>query len=310
VEILLGISLPFFGLIGAGYFAGRFGALPPPAATGLNSFVFWFALPAMLFMRMSSASLLESFDWRFVAAFSGGGLISFAVCVVAGRLLFQTRLAEAAIQGMAASFGNVGYLGLPLLLAAFGDSVIVPAVTVIVLDHILLLPLTTALIQLGSGRHASSAAIARTVALALARNPLIIATAAGIAWSASGATLPQPLATFGELLASAAAPCALFVLGATLVGRPLSSGFPELALMSACKLLLHPALVLLLATLLSLDPLLRAVAVVEAGLPIAANVFVMARGYNVYVERASSAILLTTIIAVFTVSALLAIFAR
>ena len=307
METLLTISLPFFALVAAGYAAGHFRVLEPAATAGLNAFVFWFALPTMLFMKMSAASLVQDFEWRFIAAYSGGGLISFILCVVLGRLLFRPRLGESAIQGMGAAFGNVGYMGLPIILAVFGERVVLPAVLVIVFDHIILLPITTAMIELGAGRQASLAIIFRRVVTALARNPLIIATIAGLLWGVGGLHLPLPVVAFGNLLANAAAPCALFAIGATLVGRPLHSGFPELALISVIKLVVHPALAFGIAGLLTLDPLLTKVAVLEASLPLAANVFIMARAYNVYVERASSAILLSTICAVFTVSALLAL---
>jgi predicted permease len=140
LETLLTISLPFFGLIGAGYAAARFRLLPDAAAAGLNVFVFRFALPVMLFMKMADASLGRDFDVRFLLAYSGGGLVSFAACVVLGRLLFRPKLGESGIQGMAAAFGNVGYMGLTIIIAVFGERVIVPAVLVLVMDHLILLP--------------------------------------------------------------------------------------------------------------------------------------------------------------------------
>ncbi len=309
MDILLNVSLPFFGLIGVGYAAARFRLLPEAAVAGLNAFVFWFALPAMLFMKMSVASIGAGFDWNFIVAYSGGGLLSFIACVLLGRLFFRPTLGESGIQGIGAAFGNVGYLGLPIVLAVFGESILLPAVMVIVFDHIILLPLATAFIQAGSEGQASPRRILVAVAIAISRNPLIVSTIVGISWGALGLGVPKPLEVFGNLLASAAAPCALFALGGTLVGRPLATGFPELGLISACKLVLHPALAYGIATWLAVDPLLTALATVEASLPVAANVFVMARAYNVYVERASSAILFSTLCGVVTVSALLAILA-
>lgn len=77
--------------------------------------------------------------------------------------------------------------------------------------------------------------------------------------------------------------------------------------MSALKLLVHPAAMWLATTrLFDVDPLWATVAILGASLPVAANVFIIARQYDVYVERASSAILVSTIISVITVSALLA----
>src|SRR3546814_1365033 len=77
METLLNVSLPFFGLIFIGYGAGRTRLITPQAYLGLNAFVIWFALPALLFLKMSQAPVFEAFDPRFVAAYTGGGLIAY-----------------------------------------------------------------------------------------------------------------------------------------------------------------------------------------------------------------------------------------
>jgi malonate transporter and related proteins len=59
--------------------------------------------------------------------------------------------------------------------------------------------------------------------------------------------------------------------------------------------------------LFDVDPLWATVAILAASLPVAANVFIVAKQYDTYVERASSAILVSTIVSVVTVSALLTI---
>jgi malonate transporter len=305
---LLNISLPFFGLIAAGYAAGRTRVLPPEAAGGLNAFVFWFALPAFLFMRMSAADT-GGFDLRFVIAYSGGELLCFVICYALARALFGRDPERNALRGAAGAFGNIGYMGLPIIVAVFGERMLVPAVTVILMDNFLMF-LPSILIQLARRAGGAGAGpVLRMVIGTLLRNPLLLAMAAGLACGAFEVAIPVPLASFGNLLSAAAAPCALFVLGATLVGRPLTSGFTEVAMMSIGKLVLHPALVFGIAVLVSLDPELTAVAVVEASLPIAAHVFITARTYEVYAERISSAILFSTVCAVVSVSLVLYWFA-
>jgi predicted permease len=309
MDVVLNVAFPFFALIFGGYGAARFEALAPAAVIGLNSFVFWFALPAMLFMKMSAAPVGEVFDWRFLAAFSGGGMLAFIATYAAGRALFSPRPAESAIQGMAAAFGNIGYMGIPIIVAVFGDKAVLPAALVLVADHVVTIPVTTALIEYDRPQHGSLFSIFWRVLGNLARHPLILSIAAGLASAALHVRLPVPLAALGDLLAGAAPPCALFALGATLAGRPLTQGWREVGLMSAGKLFVHPLMAYAIARALALDPFLTAVVVVEASLPIAANVFIMARAYDTYVERASSAILVSTIVAVFTVSGLLAVLA-
>lgn len=309
METLLNVSLPFFGLIFAGYAAGHTRIITAQAYMGLNTFVIWFALPAMLFLKMATAPVFEAFDIRFVAAYTGGGLIAYALVVILSRLMFPLGWGERAMQGMGAAFGNVGFMGLPILVTLFGDAAVLPAVMVIVFDHIILIPLTTAIIEGSGGRHASIGAILRKVGSGMARNPLIISTFAGLLWGLVGLTLPVPLEALLKLLSDAAAPCALFALGLTLVGRPLSDGLDQVTLTAIGKLAIHPLLVWMLAAyVVELDPFLTAVAVIQASMPTAANVYILATAQNVFVERTSSTILVTTAIATVTVSAFMVLF--
>jgi predicted permease len=71
------------------------------------------------------------------------------------------------------------------------------------------------------------------------------------------------------------------------------------------KLIIHPLVTWWLAFyVFDVEPLWATVAVVMAALPAGANCFVLASRYGVYVQRASSAILLSTVAAVVTVSLL------
>lgn len=310
METLLNVSLPFFGMIFAGWGAARFKLLDNAAATGINAFVFWFALPIMLFMKMAAAPIGDAFDWRFFVTYSGGGMVAFWACVLLCRILFRSPLAHAGIQGMAAGFPNVGYMGLPILIALFGERAVIPGVLVIVFDHVILIPVTTALVEAGSGRRATAVDIIKRVLIALSRNPLIVATSLGLLLGLSGIPLPVPLTALGNLFANAAGPCALFALGASLGDRHLGAGIDEIVVMSACRLLLHPlASWVIGAAVLDLDPVLLSIAVIDASLPVAANVFVMARAYDTYTDRASATVLISTAIGVVTVSCFIAIFA-
>jgi predicted permease len=78
--------------------------------------------------------------------------------------------------------------------------------------------------------------------------------------------------------------------------------------MTTFKLLIHPAAMWFATTqLFDVDPLWATVAILGASLPVAANVFIVAKQYDTYVERTSSAILVSTIVSVVTVSALLTV---
>jgi hypothetical protein len=76
--------------------------------------------------------------------------------------------------------------------------------------------------------------------------------------------------------------------------------------MVAAKLFLHPILAwLAFAWLLELDPLWVNAGVIFAACPVGLNVYVFAQHYEVAIETASSAILISTALAMLTITALL-----
>jgi malonate transporter and related proteins len=308
LQTILNTALPFFALIFCGYGAGRFRLLSEASVAGVNAFVFYFALPAFIFNLLATSPLADVVNGPFVAAYLGTGLVVFAVAAILGRLLFKVRRSEAALQGSAAVLGNTGYMGIPLVAAAFGDRAAIPLVLGLTLEATVLIPLTIILVEAQKGLDAGWSQLLGSVAGAMVRNPIIIAIFTGVLVSAMSLGLPTPIENFTDLLGRAAGPCALFALGATLTSFPISTGIGEVSYMTFFKLLVHPAAIWFATTrLFDVDPLWASVAILGASLPVAANVFIVARQYDTYVERTSSAILVSTAISVVTVSALLTV---
>ena len=76
--------------------------------------------------------------------------------------------------------------------------------------------------------------------------------------------------------------------------------------MTVTKLAIHPALAFVMAVfVLGLDPFLSAAVVIIAALPVGANVYIFAQHYNVAVQEASSAILISTGLSMVTIPVLL-----
>jgi malonate transporter and related proteins len=306
LQTILNNALPFFALIFCGYGAGRLNLLTATAAAGVNTFVFYFALPAFLFSLMSSSPIAEVLNGPFIGAYVCASLAVFGLAAAGGRLLFDVGRGEAAVQGLAAVLPNTGYMGIPLAVAVFGREAAVPLVVGLTLDGVLLIPLGILLIESEKGREAGPLRSALSTLPNLVRNPLIISIFAGLAASAIGVTTPTPVSNFLDLLGGAAGPCALFALGATLASRSVAGGAAEISYMTVMKLFVHPATLLLTtAVLFDVDPLWATAALLGAALPVAANVFIVARQYDTYVTRASGAVLISTAVSVVTVSALL-----
>ena len=103
----------------------------------------------------------------------------------------------------------------------------------------------------------------------------------------------------------AAGPCALFAIGLFMAGKSLRSGLGEVAWVVALKLIAQPLITWWLAFhVFALDGVWGLSAVIQAALPTGALAFVLAQQYGLYVQRATSVILISTVGSLVTLSAL------
>ena len=305
MEPIVNVVLPVFAIIFCGYVSGRMKVLGEASSEALNGFVYYVALPVLLFFSMARVEPAEIFQWQFIGAFALGSAATLLIAFAISRWVFKARMAETSLFGMTAIFGNTGFMGIPLAIVAFGPEAALPAIIATVFQSLILLALVAALIEMDlSGGRGGGNALADT-ARALIKNPLLISSAAGIAWSFGGAKLPVPVATFCEILSAAAGPSALFAIGLFMVGKPLRAGMGEVASMSILKLIVQPAITWwLVVNVFEMAPMWAAMAILMAALPAGANCFVLAQNYGVYVQRTSAAVLISTIVAVMTLSVL------
>ena len=303
IEIFLK-TLPFFGLIGLGYGAGRSGFFPPEATAYLTKFVFYFALSAMLFGFAANLSLGELLNFRAAAAYLWACSVLY-VLVMAIALLRRNTLDTAVIEAHCAVIGNTGFLGVPLLVVLLGPASVPTVLLVLTIDMIVFSSLFTMLIMLSrDGRVDRS--LPRKLIMAVARNPMVMAMALGLLWSSTGLAVPALANDFLTLLGAAATPGALFAIGASLadktIERPRIVGW-----LSFGKLALHPALTAFAALVLfGVEPQVAGVLIAAAALPVAGNVFILAQHYNTGVARVSATILVSTLISIATVPVVIA----
>ena len=298
-------TLPFFAVIATGFLAGRARFITPEATGQLTRFVFYFALSAMLFGFAANLSLAEIFSLPFVLAYLTGTALVWGLVLALG-LIRGTGREAALFEAHTGVIGNVGFLGIPMLVLLLGPKAVGPVLLVLAVDLIVFSSaLALGITLLRSGRVGPDTL--RLLALGLLKNPMIVSTVLGMAWGATGRSLWPPVAEFMTLLGAAATPCALFAIGASLAGRrpdrPLIAAW-----LSFAKLVLHPAAVAIAALwLFPVEPYAAGVMIAAAALPVAGNVFILAQHYGVAPQRVSTAILISTALSVLTVTAVIAL---
>jgi predicted permease len=300
-----------FGLVLCGWAAGRLRLVGAESSDALNQFVYYFALPAMLFAAVARGSLEEIFNLPFLA----GVVVATLACAAAGfalsALVSGGTPQEHSLRAMNASFSNTGYLGIPLVTVAYGPEAALPAAMATIATNVMLFATSLTLLELFDRRPAAqgqerSGGIALAL-LGTARSPLIWPIVLAIVLVAANLTLPLPVMRLADLLAGAAGPGALFALGLFVSRQSMREGMAAAWPGVALKLLLHPLLAaVIFYGLLSVDPLWAKVAVVGASLPLGATAFVLAQRYKVLEVETSCSAVLSTALSVFTVSGIMA----
>ena len=301
---VLSLTIPFFGVIALGAFSRAIGFFDADMGLKLARFAFYFILPPFLFLSITAAPVEDLFNIGFLIRYEVATIAMLCLTGVASAYLFGFKGIKRGLYGLNAAYPNVGYIGVPLCLMAFGPEAILPLAVILSLDTITLL-VCTALFIKADDSGALLASLAHTGKQLIA-NPLILSAIGGIAFAYSGLPVPDIADRFLSMLAGAAAPAALFALGITLYGSNLRQAKIEIGLLTVLKLVVHPVLVaVLFIAWPGMEPIWVQTAILSAALPIAANVFAMSQYYQSYSEKTAGAIMLTTIIASITTPAVL-----
>ncbi len=303
---IVGLVLPFFGMIFIGALAARLVKQPLEALGWMNVFVVYIALPALFFQLLSRTPIEELTEWRYIAGSMLATFLIFLMMFAGSVVVARGEIAESTIKGLAAAYGNIGYMGPGLALLVFGPEAAVPVALIFSFENVMHFTLAPMLMALAGSEKTSGATLALGVAKRIVLHPFIIATAAGGLAAWAQVQPPAPVSRLLDYLAQAAAPCALFAMGVTLALRPLKRVPRELGIISALKLVVHPILCWVMLSLFgNFSDVWVYSAILLAALPTAANVFVIAQQYGVWVQRASASVLVTTMLSVVTVTAII-----
>ncbi|GAB5449009.1 AEC family transporter [Gymnodinialimonas sp.] len=297
-------TLPFFALIALGFQACRTGFFTSEAAAYLTKFVFYFALSAMLFRFAANLSLSDIIDWQFVGAYLSACIVVYLIAT-AVAMARKRPVAEAAFEAQCAIIGNVGFLGIPMLVVLLGEAAAGPVILVLSVDLIVFSSLIVIIVT-GSRDGRMSLGVLRTVGLGLLKNPMIVSITLGLAWSTTGLAVPGPVNEFLAILGAAATPGALFAIGASLADKS-AERMSVAGWLTFCKLVLHPLAVAVAALwIFDVPDYDAAVMIAAASLPVAGNVYILAQHYGVAPQRVSATILISTALSILTVSAVIA----
>jgi len=271
------------------------------ASNALAQFVFYFAIPVMLFRSMATTTLPGQIAWGYLFSYFIGFAIVFAIGMTVARMVFGGSFARQVIIGFSAAFGNTVLLGIPLVLTSFGDEAGLPLFLLMACHGTVLFTTLTVVLEAGSGGRADLREVMRKAATGLLSNPILWGMAGGIAFNLLGLQLPGPIERWAALMAGAALPCALFSVVASLRVYRIAGALAPAMTIVVLKLAVLPLVVWLLAVaVFDVPPLWAKVVILLAALPVGVNAYLFGARYDAGQAESAAAIVLSSILSVAT----------
>ena len=292
--IFVNVVLPVFGIAAIGYILGPKLSLE---AHTLSRAAYYVLIPAFIFqaistsqMELKSALLMVIFITLCHLVFAGMGW-------AAGRLLNRSAEVTAAFM-MIAVFGNVGNFGIPLIRFRLGDAALAPATISFVAISI-----TAFIVCVGAAGWAKGG---RDGAIrSLFKTPALWATIPGLLVSAGKVELPLVLTRIVGLLAGGMIPLMLLALGLQLSAARKLRINKNVIVASGLRLIAAPAIAALAAIPFGLGRVEYAVGILQAGMPTAVLVSIIAIEYDVVPEFVTTTVFFSTLLSLLTLTILL-----
>lgn len=292
------VILPVFSVYALGY--GGYYWLKPDIPN-LARFSVYLLLPLLCF---------DTF-YRHELSFGDMYLIVYTVVLtylligliyVAARL-FSYDTGQTCALVLSSVFMNSGNYGIPIIILAFGE-IGRPIIIFLTVFHGVL-HATTGIYYAAKGGGSGSVGM-KTPLMAIVKMPIIHAIVVGVLFQKLGIVIPENLMFCISMVGNASIPTIMIILGmqlATISIRHMDWGRVGVAVF--LKLIASPLIAYLLTLWMPVDPLVKQIFILTAGMPTAANTTMIAIQFNTDPKFVSGVTLVSTLLSILTVSFLL-----
>ncbi|MDE0061042.1 MAG: AEC family transporter [Defluviicoccus sp.] len=283
---ILSVVAPLFVCAGIGFVWGRLEK--PFDAEMMTGLALHLGVPCLVFSTLTRLEIDPVAFGEMAGAYTLALVLFMALAAALTRLL---RL-EARAFIPALTFRNSGNLGLPVCLFAFGEAGLAYGIGCFVIAAL-------SGLTVGRGIYAGS-----TVFEALFRNPIVYAIAVSLAFMIGGIEPPAWLANTVQIVSGMAIPLMVVSLGVAL-SKIRVVGIGRAAALSALELGVGFAVGVALADLFGLAGVARGVLILQCAMPVAVHNYVFAQVYRRSPETVAGMVVMSSLLACFTLPAVL-----
>ena len=294
-----------FVIVIVGYMAGRLGYMGGEFDRKLSSLVINWTCPALI---LSSAMTGELPDRRFILPLLAISVVTYLVLTGVAFWLprFLTRRKDdEGVVGFAMMFGNVGFMGYPVVASIFGHEAVFYAAVLNVVNTFAVFTVGTILVT-GKGEvegpHFQKKVLYSTPMLSAYLTMLIVA----LEIDNIPACISQPLTMIGDITV----PAALLIIGSSMSQLPLRAlmGNATVYITTVMRLVVVPVAMYFLCLLLGFDPYVVNINTVVIAMPVATYGTILCLKYNRDTSLMAEVTFITTLLSMITIPLLVMMF--
>jgi len=297
-QILL-IIAPLFLIIFASAILQRLKLIGENWSQVLNEFALKIGLPILIFSALSKVSLSFSDQSELIVSNSLFVLGSLLLAYVVGKLL---RLKKQMFLSLFACFvfGNIAYLGIPVLTQIKGDKILTTVSLIIAVYFFWIFTVGIGYMDYATMRNKRH--VAKDMVMNLVKNPLLIAIFLGIVVGSLHIVLPAILVKSMDMVTASVTPTVLVVIGLFIGKSTLGKWADWLPVFSftLLTLVILPAIFYFSVKLLGYAPSKFSVSIIEAAMPLAITPFALADKYSLNKDFIARSIVLSTVLSIIS----------
>ncbi|MDG1675591.1 MAG: AEC family transporter [Paracoccaceae bacterium] len=301
MSALLDVIIPVFLIIGFGYCTVWARLFSIDTIDGLMKFSQNFAIPVLLFNAIAKVDLVNIFDFNLFFSFYIGATAGFILGFLGSHYLFKRSLEDSVAIGFCCLFSNTVMLGLPITERAYGVDALQHNFAIVSIHAPFCYFLGITVMELVKSSEKSISKKSVIIFKAMFSNALVVGIVLGFLVNISGINLAKSIQASIDMITAVALPAALFGMGGILYQYRPEGDIGPIIMICIVSLLIHPAIVWITGSNLTLSDMQLRSAVITAAMAPGINTYVFANMYGRAKRVASTGVLLSTALSIGTV---------
>ncbi|MEM0216974.1 MAG: AEC family transporter [Candidatus Bathyarchaeia archaeon] len=291
-DSILRTVIPIYLLMGLGFLSRKIGILRAGDERILSAYVYYFALPALLFIDLAELPI-ERVDVNFIIAGITPIIITVSIYLMLYYLLHFSRDTFYLLI-LSTVFGSLAFFGIPFVMFSLSSEAEFLATIAVSSISLIGVFISIFVLEFYTMKDTSILIGLKRTLTRLSKNPLILSISIGLFISSLNVDIPRYIYTPIRMLGGTTATVAIFMLGVFLYGRRYTNLNYALKL-SMLRIVLLPSIALSIAALFNLSRTPAAVLLIMHNVPVAVSMMVLSERYNFHKETIASLILVSSV---------------